>query len=111
MLVIMLRKIRNKKWMNLSLLLGCILLVATAVSFPLYEAAAYDRMLRDEFEHYKASEGQWPAEFDLMISSKKEKGGKTIKKIEDLIPNLYSDIGLTELYTGQGGGRFGADAK
>ena len=96
MLVIMLRKIRNKKWMNLSLLLGCILLVATAVSFPLYEAAAYDRMLRDEFEHYKAIEGKWPAEFDLMISSKKEKGGKTIKKIEELIPNLYSDIGLTE---------------
>ena len=96
MLVIMLRKIRNKKWMNLSLLLGCILLVATAVSFPLYESAAYDRMLQDEFDHYKASEGKWPAGFDIMISSKKEKGGKTIKKIEALIPELYSDMGLSE---------------
>ena len=76
MLVIMLRKIRNKKWMNLSLLLGCILLVATAVSFPLYEGAAYDRMLQDEFEHFRASGGSWPAEFNITISSKKEKGGK-----------------------------------
>ena len=96
MLVIMLQKIGNKKWMNLSLLLGCILLVATAVSFPLYEGAAYDRMLSDEFEHYKASEGAWPAEFDLTISSKKEKGGKTIKTIEDLIPKLYEDLGVRE---------------
>ncbi len=99
MLVIMLRKIRNKKWMNLSLLLGCILLVATAVSFPLYEGAAYDRMLQDEFEHYRASGEGWPIEIDITISSKKEKGGKTIKKIEDLIPELYRELGLPEYST------------
>ena len=45
----MLQKLWQKKWMNLSLLLGCILFVATAVSFPLYQKTAYDRMLQDEF--------------------------------------------------------------
>ena len=46
---ITLQKMWHKKWMNLSLLVGCILLVATVVSFPLYEKAAYNRMLQDEF--------------------------------------------------------------
>ncbi len=86
----------HKKWMNLSLLLGCILLVATAVSFPLYQDAVYDRMLQDEFDHYMSSTGTWPAEISMLISSKKEKGGKTMKSMEALIPKLYSDLGVTE---------------
>ena len=40
---LMLQKMWHKKWMNLCLLLGITLLVATLVSFPLYENAAYDR--------------------------------------------------------------------
>ena len=38
--------------MGLCLLLGCILLVATVVSFPLYRHAAFDRMIQDEFDQY-----------------------------------------------------------
>ena len=60
MLGIMLQKMWHKRWMNLSLLLGCILLVATVVSFPLYQNAAYDRMLQDEFSNYISTEGKYP---------------------------------------------------
>ena len=59
---VMLQKLWHKKWMAFSLLVGITLLVATAVSFPMYRSAAYNRMLQDEFnaffcDHFK--EGQW----------------------------------------------------
>ncbi|MBR6257749.1 MAG: ABC transporter permease [Lachnospiraceae bacterium] len=108
MLGIMLQKMWHKKWMNLSLLLGCILLVATAVSFPLYQSAAYNRMLTDEFDHYLSNEGVWPAQLTLQVSTKKEKDGKTITTMENYIPTIYRDLGVQErdtiyLYTITGG--------
>ena len=66
---IMLQKLRHKKWMNLCLLLGSVLLIATVVSFPLYETAAYDRMLQEEFKNYISSEGKWPAMNSLTVVS------------------------------------------
>ena len=48
----MLQKMWHKKWMKICLLLGCILLTATVVSFPIYRTAAYDRMLIDQFDDY-----------------------------------------------------------
>ena len=104
----MLQKMWHKKWMNLSLLLGCILLVATAVSFPLYQSAAYNRMLTDEFDHYLSNEGVWPAQLTLQVSTKKEKDGKTITTMENYIPTIYRDLGVQErdtiyLYTITGG--------
>ncbi len=85
--------------MNLSLLLGCILLVATAVSFPLYQEAVYDRMLQDEFDYYMSSTGTWPTQISMIISSKKDKGGNTMKSMENLMPKIYSDLDVTEKET------------
>ena len=70
--------------MNLCLLLGSVLLIATVVSFPLYQAAAYDRMLQDVFRNYQAQEGDWPAYFEMNAASQKDKGGKTITKMENI---------------------------
>ncbi len=99
MLGIMLQKMWHKRWMNLSLLLGCILLVATAVSFPLYQEAAYDRMLNDEFIHYYTTTGQWPAQISMNLVSKKDKGGSTMNSVEGMIPKFYSDLGVKERET------------
>ncbi len=82
--------------MNLSLLLGCILLVATAVSFPLYQEAAYNRMLQDEFNYYLSSTGKWPAVFNMTIASRRDKGGTTITTMEELMPELYEELGVQE---------------
>jgi len=91
----MLQKLMSKKWMNLCLLLGSILLIATVVSFPLYQNAAYDRMLQDEFRSYLSTEGKWPTLNSMVILSKKEAGGATIKRMEELMENLCGDLGVT----------------
>lgn len=95
MFKIMLQKLVSKKWMNLCLLLGTVLLIATVVSFPLYQGAAYDRMLQDVFRNYQASEGDWPAYFEMSAASQKDKGGKTITKMESILGNVANDLGLT----------------
>ncbi len=98
MLGIMLQKMWQKKWMNLSLLLGCILLIATTVSFPLYQKAAYDRMLQDEFTKYIASEGRWPMMVRMSANCNKDKKG-TIGKIENYSKEIYSLLGAEEYLT------------
>ena len=92
---IMLQKLWHKKWMNFCLLLGSILLIATVVSFPLYQAAAYDRMLRDEFGNYLQSEGKWPTMNALTTVSKKDKSGSTISRMEEFMKTINDDLGVT----------------
>ena len=86
----------SKKWMNLCLLLGSVLLIATVVSFPLYQTAAYDRMLRDEFQNALADTGEWPAKLEMSVVSKKEAGGKTISRLEELNRGICNDLGVTQ---------------
>lgn len=81
------------------LLLGSILLIATVVSFPLYQNAAYDRMLQDEFKNYIATEGEWPALYSMTTVSKKDKQGSTIARMEELTRTMYTDLGVTERET------------
>ncbi len=91
----MLQKMWQKKWMNLSLLLGCVLLIATTVSFPLYQKAAYDRMLQDEFTKYTASEGRWPMLIRMGANCNKDKKG-TLGKIENYSKEIYQVLGVKE---------------
>lgn len=93
---IMLQKLRHKKWMNLCLLLGSVLLIATVVSFPLYQTAAYDRMLHDEFTNYIATEGKWPAMNELSVFVQMEEKGTTVGRMEELMGRIYGDLGVTE---------------
>lgn len=95
---IMLQKMWHKKWMSLSLLIGCILLISTAVSFPLYEKAAYDRMLQDEFNVSITTDGKWPTLMTLSTYSQKDKSGM-IGKVENLAHSMYDNLGLTENQT------------
>lgn len=92
---IMLQKMWHKKWMNLCLLLGCILLVATVVSFPLYKNAAYNRLLQDEFATYVSNHGTWPTMNQMKILSNKDTGGGTITKMENMIYDLPNQLGAT----------------
>ena len=94
MLGIMLQKMWHKKWMNLCLLLGCILLVATVVSFPLYQRAAYDRMIQDEFSNYISSEGLWPTMNKMTTVSTLDREGSTITKMESLVKEINNNLGV-----------------
>lgn len=95
----MLQKMWHKRWMNLSLLLGVILLAATVVSFPLYQRAAYDRMLTDEFNNYLSTEGDYPTMTEFSVTCKRDKGGATLKKMEKYMGNVFTDLGVTPRMT------------
>lgn len=95
MLGIMLQKMWHKRWMNLSLLLGCILLVGTVVSFPLYQKAAYDSMLKDEIRNYISENGTYPTQLTMKAVSKNDKKGATITKLEKYQQQLCDELGVT----------------
>lgn len=96
---IMLQKMWHKKWMNICLLLGCILLTATVVSFPIYRSAAYDRMLSDEFNNFVTNEGRTPALIKGSISAKKEQGGGKLRKMDEFADYIYNTLGVEESAT------------
>ena len=96
MLRVMFQKIWHKKWMVFSLLLGCILLSATAVSFPMYKESAFNRILQEEFNNYLADNGEWPGFLEATIVSKKDAGGKTVARMEDWIRSISSEMGVTD---------------
>jgi len=81
------------------LLLGSILLIATVVSFPLYRSAAFDRMVRDEFQNYLSQEGVWPGLNKMVTTSKKDAGGKSMLRMEEVLGSLPQTLGVTEKET------------
>lgn len=91
----MLQKLWQKKWMNFSLLLGCILFVATAVSFPLYQKTAYDRMLQDEFSVYIGTEGKWPLLLQMTATCNRDTKN-TIGRMEDFTTEIYRVLDVPE---------------
>lgn len=96
MLKVTLQKIWHKKWMVLCMLLGCILLIATVVSFPLYRHAAFDRMLQDEFNQYVDETGLWPCIDRMTVSIKQDREGATIKKMESALQDMGKGLGVTD---------------
>ena len=95
MFKMMLKKLVSKGWMSLCLFAGIFLLVATAVSFPMYRGAAFDRMLREEFRGVLSSQGQWPAMNSLTMISKKDAGGTAIGRAEELMEEICGMLGVT----------------
>lgn len=97
MFKVMLQKLWHKKWMSVSLLVGIMLLTATAVSFPMYRSAAYNRMIQDLFDQYLSSTGEWPAINVLTMSY--QKGIRTFQDLEQLMAGFYGELGVTEKET------------
>lgn len=93
---VMLQKLWHKKWMVLCLLIGIILLTATAISFPLYSNAAYNRMLREEFDYYLSKEGKWPAILQFNFQSNQNEGGKSTIQMEQLMDGLDEQLGVAK---------------
>lgn len=89
---IMLQKILHKKWINLCLMLGSMLLIATVVSFPLYRAAAYDRMLQDEFRNRTARTGQWQTMLEISTTATDL---STVERVEGMVKGLEEQLGVT----------------
>ena len=87
---VMLQKLWHKKWMAFGLLVGITLLVATAVSFPMYRSAAYNRMLQDEFNaFFFLKMGEWPGKNCMVIISRRTMAENRISKMEEFTAGIF----------------------
>ncbi len=85
-------KIRNKKWMILSLLLGNLLMIAIAASTSMYSNAALQRMLTNDLSEYLVEHNKYPG---TVIVSYDCRGFGELKESEyvkvDLGPELLKN--------------------
>ncbi len=95
MLRVMLQKVWHKKWVCSCLLMGIVFLIAVAVSFPMYRTAAFDRMVREEFEQAYAQSGEWPAVNRLSYTANRDEKGATIQRIENFVRGMQDQLGVT----------------
>ena len=93
----MLQKILHKKWMAASLLIGNILLVAIAVSHPMYQEASRNRMLTDEFANYMKDNNAYPMIIDVEGLTRKTAGKTDTKRIREFANNVGEQFGIPEV--------------
>ena len=60
MLRFVLRKVRAKKWMMLSLLIGNVLLMAIACVNPMYSRAILQRTMQEDLRAVQTQSGKYP---------------------------------------------------
>ena len=94
MLTLILQKIVHKKWMVLCLLIGNILLLAVAVSYPLYRTSSFQRMLTDEFEAYMDETGNWPAVVSASHYRNMGKEGVSYEKLMSYMNYVNTELGV-----------------
>ncbi len=106
---LMLQKLLHKKWMVLCLLIGNVLLIATATSYPMYKNASLKRMLDDEMAAYaktnddidlisfflSSQNGSNIANYNNMILSQNEVPGRLGIKLNGIVKHfahVVSDV-------------------
>lgn len=96
MLQIMLQKILHKKWMVISLLIGNILLIAVAISHPMYEAASLQRMLEDEFTAYLEDNNENAAMLSVLGRMRKSSGAEDYERAKAIADSCCAELGVRE---------------
>ncbi len=95
MLQFVLQKIRNKKWLILSLLVGNLLMVAICAAGPMYTKAALQRTLTRTMSDYVQQEGRYPSSVSIDASSKG--GVELLESDEQLVGTLAEKLGVEPL--------------
>ena len=93
----MLQKILHKKWMAVSLLIGNILLIAIAVSHPMYQAASRNRMLTDEFTNYMKDNNAYPMLIDVEGLIRKHAGKSDTERIRNFANTVAEQFGIGDV--------------
>lgn len=88
------QKLLHKKWMVLCLLIGNILLVAVAVSYPMYRNSSFQRMLTDEFDRYREREGKWPAVWSVSHVRSLGRTGASYEQLSDYVDRCQAQLGV-----------------
>jgi putative ABC transport system permease protein len=95
MFKLMLQKVLHKKWMAVSLIIGYILFIAIAVSYPMYKDASLKRMLEDEFSDYLSENNVNPALLHLTGRVRRASGTADYENMKTLSVEALKKIGLT----------------
>ncbi len=93
---LMIQKIIHKKWLAASLLIGNILLVAIAISHPMYQEAAKKRMLLDGFNTYMQENDKYPMRLNMSGILRGRAGVKDTQQIRELAETICGQYGLPE---------------
>ena len=94
---LMLQKVLHKKWMAISLLIGNILLVAIAVSHPMYQDASRNRMLTDEFTNYMKDNNSYPMLIDTNGLMRKTAGLEESERARNFANTVAEQFGVSEV--------------
>lgn len=97
MFSLMLHKLMHKKWMVLCLLIGNILLISVASSYPMYRVSSFQRMLVDEFETYGEEKNCWPAMFSVSYKVGFGDEGTPFATIEEKANEAAESLGVKML--------------
>ncbi len=99
MFSLMLHKLLSKKWMILCLMIGNILLIAVATSFPLYRVSSFQKMLTDEFANYREDEKAYPAVFGTSLNKLKGSSGVDFATLEKETERAVEELSVDVLET------------
>jgi len=88
MLNFVIRKMLNKKWMAISLLLGNLLMIAIAAAIPLYSEAILQRTLTSHLNTFMAETNSYPGTVSFQYSHNKNTGLDKLAKAEEMLTAL-----------------------
>ncbi|AEE96983.1 ABC transporter permease [Mahella australiensis] len=99
LLIVVIRKILNNKWLVACLTLGLILAVALVSSVPIYSGGVLQKMLTSELESYQASSNKYPGDYQVVVSFKPDIGEIEKKDVYQrlnryITKKIVSDLGL-----------------
>lgn len=101
MLKFIFRKMLNKKWMTISLLVGNLLMVAIAAAVPMYSQAVLQRTFTQDMGRYLAETNTYPGivhAWSYRIVNDKNKV-ESIQKAEELFSGLVEELDVPTLVT------------
>lgn len=83
------RKMKNKRWLNLCLLTGIILLTAVFVCHPMFEKGAENKILQQLFSDYAEEQERYPAVLSYVSGS--ESGVHSLQEVYDKMDARQQD--------------------
>lgn len=87
MLTLLIRKMRNTKWMVICLLIGFIMATAMTSTIPIYMHASLQRMLIKDMQAYQEDTGEYPGVYAV---SKTIVSGSNAVRQRDIVRDVYS---------------------
>lgn len=94
MLRLMIQKLLHKRWLVICLLIGNILLVSIAASYPMYRESSLQKMVTTEFNNYMENNSYYPAYIVLQHTMDSENQESSFWNMSKRSETICDEIGL-----------------